>query len=47
MGHFARLLGGIDVLLGLDSGLKKADDAKREARIKAHDFVFQVQTDQP
>jgi len=30
---------------GLDSGLNKVEVAKKQAQIKAHDFVFQVQKD--
>jgi len=35
------------VLLRLRSGLNKVDVARKEVRIEAHDFVFQVQVDQP
>jgi len=45
--HFACLPAGIHMLFGLDSGLKKIDVAKKDARIKAQDFIFQVQADQP
>ena len=45
--HFPRLRASIDVLVGLDSGLNRVDVANKEARIKAQDFVFPVQADQP
>jgi len=44
--HIASFGAGIHVLLRLDWGLNKVDVAKKEARIKAQDFVFQVQMDQ-
>ena len=46
-GNFARLSGSNDVLLGLHSGFNKVDVANKEALIKSHNFLYQVQADQP
>jgi hypothetical protein len=45
--YFVSVPAGIDVLLELGSGLNEVDFAKKKARIKAQDFVFQVQAHQP